>query len=372
MATPVQVNTHLVDYRRDTYTTPGRPLPGGARPLLDCALGTNPYGAPPVAPHLPGHGAGLSAYRAPDAAFRDAIAAHWAESAALTRENIQVEAGTFGVIERLNKLLVQPGTQVLGYVPQFSDFAQDVIQRGATFDAVPLRAEDTYRFSAPDLIDRLCRHHRLVYLDNPNNPTGQIIPLPEIEKVVAAARELRVAVLVDEAYGDFMAPRNSAVTLVPDYDNLFVARSFSKGWGLAGLRVGYAVMSPALLPAWQKISHPFPVGALGLALARQALGFTDFLQTCVRRVRIGKRHVLGACRRMSVPATAETVPILTLIHPDEKLDLRKEFLNRNVLTTPGHHFAGLGPNAVRIRLPRETDALTEAIQDIENAENGVR
>ncbi len=365
MVTPVQVNTHLVDYRRDTYTAAGRALPGGAPLLIDCALGTNPYGAPPVAPRVTGDGAGLSAYPAPDAAFRDAIVAHWADTAALTRDNIQLEAGTFGVIERLSKLLVQPGTSVLGYVPQFSDFAQDVIQRGATYDHVFLRAEDNYRFSAPDLIDRLCGHHRLVYLDNPNNPTGQIIPLSEVEEVVSAARELRVAVLVDEAYGDFMPPQNSAITLVPQYDNLFVARSFSKGWGLGGLRVGYAVMSPALLPAWQKISHPFPVTALGQELARQSLGFADFLDSCLRQVREDKKHILAACRRMRTPETADAVPILTLIHPDEKLDLQQEFLDRYVLTTPGRHFAGLGSNAVRIRVPREPDALIVAVQDIE-------
>ena len=82
----------------------------------------------------------------------------------------------------------------------------------------------------------------VIYLDNPNNPTGKIIPLEEIEEVVKKAAELDIAVIVDEVYGDFMSKENSSISLINQYDNLLIVRSFSKGFGLAGLRIGYVIL----------------------------------------------------------------------------------------------------------------------------------
>lgn len=363
---PITVNPFLAEYQRDSYTATNgsreEPLVD-QESVVDCALGVNPYGAPPhvALPHAVDQ---VGVY--PDQAeeFRLALAEHWAPVDSLMPANFQPEAGTFGVIERLGKLLVEPGSRVLGYAPQFSDFEHEMVQRGARYEHIPLSPGSNYRFCSAELIAAIRPDHRLVYVDNPNNPTGQVIARAEIEAVVAAAAELRVAVLIDEAYGDFMPAENSAVGLVNGYDNLLVARSFSKAWGLPGLRVGYAAMSSALVPQWSKVNSPFPVNSVGQGAARQALLGTDFLATCVERVREHKALLTSNCVGFRVLETHPTVPILTLVHPDGQLDLHRELLRRHVVSSSGAHFTGLNRNSVRIRIPRDIERLVAAVRDI--------
>ena len=125
---------------------------------------------------------------------------------------------------------------------QFPDYVRAARTRGAKYKGVVLTPPEL-KMSAAKLLEHLNQDTEVVYIDNPNNPTGQVLPLADLETIVAQAQRQNTAVIVDEAYGDFVANENSAINLVTRYPNLAVARSFSKGWGLAGLRVGYGVIA---------------------------------------------------------------------------------------------------------------------------------
>ncbi|MEO8839273.1 MAG: histidinol-phosphate transaminase [Herbaspirillum sp.] len=360
----VIANNYLSRYARDSYAREADDS-HNTEGMIDCALGINPYGSPPSV-QVPLRRLLLERYPAPDPLLVSAIATRWSSVANLSTSNVQLECGAFGVIERIGKLLIEPGCLVLGYSPQFPDFAGEVSQRGGRCDFVALRPEDGYRFNAEDFITYISEKYRLIYIDNPNNPTGQVIPLWDLESIVKTAEQLRIAVLVDEAYGEFMPDECSAIGLIRKYDNLFVARSFSKGWGLPGLRAGYAVMSDSLLPLWRKIDHPFPVSGISQNIAGQALLDDQFIDDCVRRIARGKISVLDSCRRLEPFLTDNNVPIFALRHPDSGVDLCREFSSRSVHTFSASHFVGLDQNSVRIRIPVEVDALVRAIESIEH------
>jgi len=363
----MRIKQHLFEYRRDTYTSQGNLRLEKGRHYLDCALGTNPYGCPGTLldnPPVLDKGAIIN-YPQVHASFINEILHYWRNFASLKEANVRLEAGTFGVIERLNKLFVGERSLVLGYCPQFPDYMQDVLCCGGSFKYIELNKAKNYRFEAEELLAALRPEYSLIYLDNPNNPTGQVIPLSDIEKVVVRAEELGVAVLVDEAYGDFMDKNNSAIALTTIYRNLFVARSFTKGFGLAGLRVGYVVMSEPLEPLFSKVAHPFPVNAPAQIYARIALQHDDFLDYCKARISAGKKMIAGSCSRLFIPETDPATPIMTLIHPNPEIDLFEEFLNRQVITTPGHHFQGLGKNSVRLRIPKEHEQLANIVREID-------
>ncbi len=171
-------------------------------------------------------------------ALKDAVVAHAPRSSGQKgpeRNNIVLCDGSVAGLYLVNRLFLEPGDRVLGYVPQFSEYETDVKMRGCLFDAVPLRAEDGYRFDPDAFIAALRPEHKLAYLDNPNNPTGQVIPLAAIEKILRAAAALNVAVLVDEAYGDYMAPECSALTLWGGHENLLGLRAGRTSGGLSGV-----------------------------------------------------------------------------------------------------------------------------------------
>lgn len=363
-----KIKKHLLDYQRDTYTNQDMLNLEQGVEYLDCSLGTNPYGCSTT---LLNHKVPLEinqmvSYPARSRAFIQGLIDFWQDKVNLYEDNIQLEVGTFGVIERLNKLFVDDKCRVLGYCPQFSDYMQDVICCGGTFEYVSLKPQANFRFDGEEVIKALSTEHNLLYIDNPNNPTGQVIPIAVIERIVGEAEKKGISVLIDEAYGDYMERGDSAVTLVPKYNNLFVARSFTKGFGLAGLRVGYVVMSQNLLKAYSKVAHPFPVNSLGQYFAELALQDLDFLEDCKKRIRKTKSNLMKTVSKLRVLETDPNIPIFAIQHPNPEIDLFKEFLDHYVITTSGEHFVGLGKNFVRLRIPLGKDQeLEDVIRKLE-------
>ena len=211
-------------------------------------------------------------------AVKDSIIHYWKGYTELNYKRIVLCDGSISGLYLLNRLFLEKDAHVLGYVPQFSEYETDVKMYGCHFDRVTLKKENNYKFSAEDVLDALNDSHRLVYLDNPNNPTGQVIPLAEIEKILKAAAKLGAAVIVDEAYGDYMPKENSATSLCDAYDNLIVVKTFSKGFGLAGLRAGYLLLPEQLVPNIGNITNPYSMSELSRSVAAKTIQDEAFLE----------------------------------------------------------------------------------------------
>ena len=115
-----------------------------------------------------------------------------------------------------------------------------------------------YRFEVEDILSLITDDISMVYVDNPHNPTGQVIPLSRIRRVADLCAEKGIMLIVDEAYGGFMDEEESSVNL--DHENVVSLRSFSKSWGMASLRAGYAVVrDQELRELYNKVCPPFPL-----------------------------------------------------------------------------------------------------------------
>ncbi|MEG1683739.1 MAG: aminotransferase class I/II-fold pyridoxal phosphate-dependent enzyme, partial [Oscillospiraceae bacterium] len=207
----------------------------------------------------------------------------------------------------------------------------------------------------------------LVYVDNPNNPTGQTMPLAELERIVARARALDVYVLVDEAYGDFIPPEESILSRW-GYDKLLVTRTFSKGFGLAGLRAGYIVADPTVIGYLSKISNPYMMNELTREVVAAALEEpTHPMAHCGEFARVKEtiRRQIG--KNLTLLHTDDRVPICTLCHRNPEANLQRLLYANGILTVSGIDFDGLACNCVRLRVPREEAAqrLVDAIRQVE-------
>lgn len=301
-------------------------------------------------------------------AVKDSIIAYWKDYAKLDYKKIILCDGSVSGLYLLNRLFLEKGDKVLGYVPQFSEYETDVEMYGCKFDQALLKKERNYKFSAEDVVELLEEQHKLIYLDNPNNPTGQVIPLSEIEKVLQAAAKQNTAVIVDEAYGDYMPKENSAMQLVDRYDNLIVAKTFSKGFGLAGLRGGYLVLPEELVPYMGNITNPYTMSELSRSVAAQTIKDEAFLQTLMEKTKEIKQQLLQLPKKnLSVAETTDTVSICLLTHRNPAIDLAEEFAKRRILVISGKDFHNIGKNSVRLRVPGEADMpkVLEAVQEID-------
>lgn len=286
--------------------------------------------------------------------LRQAIVDWWRGSAALNDDMLLFGNGSQQLIYLVNKLLVAPGSRVLGFAPQYSSYCSDVLFCGGEYRAV--RPGGSAAFHPDALLAELFADDTLVYIDNPNNPTGQLIPLDQIEAVVARAKTLGVAVLVDEAYGDYVPRSASAVTLLAQYDNLIVTRTFSKGFGLAGLRLGYLAAAPSVIRQLKKLTTPYDGSSVARRVCREVLKDEDFLPRLRQMVRCIKHQILAEpFARLRIAPTDPCVPIMAIFHPRSDFDLAEFLAAHGVAAVSGRSFYHMGPNMVRLRIPTQED-----------------
>ena len=332
--------------------------PQGVTDLLDCSMGVNPYGFPESA---------AEAFRSFDlhlladyphsGVLRDALVRYWSPFLPITGDMLFFCNGSVTGVYGINNLFSQTErNEVVGYAPSFTDVMESTRRYGMTYREVPLRMEENGHAVPEDLIAGLSEKTAFLYVDRPNNPTGQTMPLSDVAALADAAREAGAWLFVDEAYGDFIPQAESALTLCGSFDNLFVLRTFSKGFGLPNLRAGYVVAPPEMVALLWRSDHPYVLSDLQRKVCAAALDGASHTTAHAEDFAAVKRAVRDAIAgsRLWMPETDDRVPIFTLASRTDE-DLQARLLQYGVLAVSGNEFAGLGKQYVRIRIPVERD-----------------
>lgn len=322
--------------------------------LVDCSFGVNPLGGlypegfgtlsldgynmyPSGGPH---HNASLAAF----------VASRWP---GVEAESVCFSAGSQGAIASLAKILGGAKAKVLGYLPQFLPALLEFSLNGAQVDYVRLQGPD-YAVNADMLLDALGDDTTAVYVDTPNNPTGRAMDLAEITKLAQGCAKRGVLTIVDEAYADFVDDGQSAMNLA--MDNVICLRSFSKGCGLAGLRIGYIVIrDPELRQIYYDLGLHFSCSALAADVAAKLLPSLDFEQMR-RDLRALKKNTVDFMLQTSgitICESHEQTPIV-LVGWNRDGSLYDTLMDVGILTEPGHFF-GIDDTHVRLRIPAKAD-----------------
>jgi histidinol-phosphate aminotransferase len=243
--------------------------------------------------------------------------------------------GSNDILELVASTLLEPGSAVVYAEHAFVVYRLATQARGARHIMVP--AKD-YGHDLVSMLDAIDTSTRLVFIANPNNPTGTYLPNAEIEAFLTGLAErhgTRVTVVLDEAYNEFLEPelRIDSIGLVKRYANLIVSRSFSKAYGLAGLRVGFAVAQPALTDLLNRVRQPFNVNSLAQAAAIAALKDTGFQEKSFTVNRDGKAQLQQAFEKLGleyVPSYANFV----LVRVGDAVRVNHELLKRGVIVRP--------------------------------------
>jgi histidinol-phosphate aminotransferase len=188
--------------------------------------------------------------------------------------------------------MLEPGAELVYAWPSFSVYPQMAAQSGARALEVPLDSD--YRHDLEAMAREVTVATRMVIVCNPNNPTGTALPVDEIDAFIGSLPR-HVAVFLDEAYVEFstLQDPDESLQLLKKHSNLIVLRTFSKVYGLAGLRVGYAIGSEDFRVAADQVRQPFSVSTLAQAAAIEALRHVDDLERRVERTAIERLHVEG-------------------------------------------------------------------------------
>ncbi|NLE80642.1 MAG: histidinol-phosphate transaminase [Rhodococcus sp.] len=215
----------------------------------------------------------ITANRYPDngsTALIDALAQHLG----VPREHIATGCGSVSLCQELVQATCHDGDEVVFAWRSFEAYPVVTRVAGAVPVQVPLTAN--YGHDLDAMVAAITERTRLVFVCNPNNPTGRSLGRDELERFLDAVPD-RVVVALDEAYFEYNRSDADGITLLEGRPNVVVLRTFSKAYGLAGIRVGYAVADPALITALGKVHIPFSVSALAQTAAIASLEARDEL-----------------------------------------------------------------------------------------------
>ena len=202
----------------------------------------------------------------------------------------------------------------------------------------------------------------MVWIANPNNPTGNFLPYGEIRAFLSSL-PADVAVVLDEAYNEYLPPADRADTLswLREFPNLIVTRTFSKVYGLAGLRIGYAAAAPEVADLMNRVRQPFNVNNLAIAAAVAALDDHVFIAESYELNRRGMEQIVAGLKRLGLEHIPSHGNFVTFAVADGAA-INRKLLRQGVIVRP---IGGYGlPNHLRVTigLERENARFLEALE----------
>lgn len=191
---------------------------------------------------------------------------------------------------------VEKGDEVIIPVPTFAMFKFYASLAEAKIKEVLY--EEDLTFPTDRIIDSISSKTKIVILVNPNNPTGTAIPEKDVAQIIRKAQDNDAIVLVDEAYYEFYG--KSCLEFIRKYENVIITRTFSKAYGLAGLRIGYIVANSKTMSFLEKASSPYSVNSVAVIAAEAALNDREYMNNYVREVNENKPYVENELSRLGI------------------------------------------------------------------------
>lgn len=290
---------------------------------------------------------GVRLNRYPDSRpFLDALSAYTGYPV----ENIVAGAGMDEIITTVARLFLGKGDKALIPIPTYSLYSLAVRLCGAN----PVYQQRQVGFEVDPEIPKGIK---VIFICSPNNPTGNAIP-EEIVKAVAEGTD--ALVFLDEAYAEFAD--KSLIKMVGDHENLIIGRTMSKAFGLAGLRLGYAVAPDWLAKQYRRISPLFSMSGLSLAAGVAALEDVEHMKRSVSKIRSERERVQSRIEG-AYPSQGNFVYIET---PRRSTEMTKSLLERGIVVRDCSPFPGAGENHIRVTVgtPEQNEMFLEAYSSI--------
>ena len=280
-------------------------------------------------------------------------------------EWITLGNGSNDILELAAHAFVQPGDFAMYSQYSFAVYPLAVQATGGRPIVVP--AKD-YGHDLPGFLAALTPAVKLIFVANPNNPTGTFIGRAELEAFIAAVPADAVVVL-DEAYNEYLAPEQQydSTAWVRRHPNLIVSRTFSKAYGLAGLRVGFGIAQPGITDLLNRIRQPFNVNTMAQAAAVAALGDEEFLEKSARLNAAGYRQLTAAFDRLGlqyVPSSGNFVLVRVGVDEGSGAAANLALLKRGIIVRPVGNYGLPQFLRVTIGLPEENDIFLAALKEV--------
>jgi len=333
----------------------------GIAKVTKLASNENPLGPSPLAIEaIRQTAAGVFIYPDPECLE---LTAGLAELLSVDPECIVVGRGSDEVLHMMALAFVDPGDSLMFSLPPFAIYPMSARLMGAEEIGVPHR---DFRHDLPAMAEAITERTKLVFISNPYNPTGTIVSTDEVEQFMARVPD-HVVVAWDEAYYEYGADAPGypdTLRYVREGRNCVVLRTFSKAYGLAGLRVGYGVARPEIIGALKQVREPFNVDLLAQLAAIASLKDPDQVSRSVRNNEAGKRYLYARFEELGlryVPTCSNFIFVDTGMDSVECFD---RLMRLGVTVRTGEVFGFPTHIRVTIGTPQDNEVFADALAQV--------
>lgn len=346
---------------------PGKPISSVAQEfglaessIIKLASNENPLGMSPLAKAAMHQTleANLSQYPDPDATAlkltlsdRYGVAPHW----------IMVGNGSSEILDLAARTFVEHGQSILFSEYAFASYALVTQAIGAKGISVPAT---NFGHDLEAMLESIKPDTRLIFIANPNNPTGTFLPGTALYDFLERVPE-NVVVVLDEAYTEYLSQedRYDSIGWIRSFPNLLVVRTFSKAYGLAGLRVGYAIGQPSLIGFLNRVRLAFNVSTISQAAANASLKDSAFISRVAELNRQGRQQLYRGLQFLGLiylPSRANFV----LVHIGDAARVNRSLLQRGIIVRPVQNYGLADWLRVSVGLEEQNTAFLDALKEV--------
>ncbi|PWW15045.1 MULTISPECIES: histidinol-phosphate transaminase [Pseudidiomarina] len=285
-----------------------------------------------------------------------------AEKLGVNINQITLGNGSNDVLELLARTFVNEHHEVLFSQHAFVVYPLVTQAIGAKGIAVPAK---NYGHDLDAMAAAITDKTRMIFIANPNNPTGTFLTTAELESFLAKV-PAQVLVVLDEAYYEYVpaAERAPSVEWVQRYPNLIVSRTFSKAYGLAGLRAGYAVTHADIADLMNRVRQPFNMNSLSLKAAEVVLDDADYLAQSIAVNQAGMAQLIEFCEQVNLAYIPSYGNFLTIEVGADAADIYQQLLHKGVIVRPVAGYELPNHLRVSIGLEHENQVFIDALKSM--------
>lgn len=362
MSREISVENLVPEYVRALVPyAPGKPIEELERELgitgcIKLASNENPLGPSPLALEAI-HAIAPSIHRYPDGnAFN--LKKALAERLYIDPSWLILGNGSNELIELVARTFLRPGESAVAGNPSFSVYGSVVQAMNGKMHLVPLVEG---RHDLQGMAEAIAGDTRIVFIANPNNPTGTMNNAGEMAAFMEKAPD-HVIVVVDEAYYEYVTREDypDSMAYMREGRNVIILRTFSKIYGLAGLRIGYGMARPELIDAMNRVRQPFNANAVAQAAALAALGDDDHMRKSIQVNYEGKVFMYALFQEMGISYYPSEANFIWLELERDAKEVYNALLHKGIIVRP------MGPTQIRVSigLPEENRRFAEAFKEI--------
>ncbi|OUR64181.1 histidinol-phosphate transaminase [Methylophaga sp. 42_25_T18] len=342
---------------------PGKPIDElqreyGLSDIVKLASNENPLGPSPAAIEAV-NAASQELTRYPDGngfSLKTALA----EKYKLGVDQITLGNGSNDVLEMIARAFVSPVDEVM--FSQYAFAVYPLVTQAIGAQAIIAPAKD-YGHDLDMMLSLVTAKTKLIFIANPNNPTGTHLSSTELEQFVKQVPE-QTLVVIDEAYVEYGEQLENTIDWLAKYPNLIITRTFSKAYGLAGLRVGYALSNPEVADLLNRIRQPFNVNSLALAAATAAVNDDEYLVKTKHANDAGMAQLLAGFEAMGLTSIPSKGNFVTVDVGKKGDDVFDALLHKGVIVRPVANYGLPRHIRVSIGLKSENQRFLTALAEV--------